>query len=134
MWTYNTTYLSHHGIKGQKWGVRRFQNPDGTYTSAGKKHRQLQESSEHKEYNEIKKKHVSEMSNAELRKFNERATLEANYRRNNPSTIAKGVKYVAITAATIGTVNNLLNNSDKLVNIGKKGVAKLKGLINWLKQ
>lgn len=30
-------YLSHHGILGQKWGVRRFQNYDGTLKSAGKK-------------------------------------------------------------------------------------------------
>lgn len=29
--------LYHHGIKGQKWGVRRYQNEDGTLTSAGKK-------------------------------------------------------------------------------------------------
>lgn len=29
-------YLAHHGIKGQKWGVRRFENVDGTLTSAGK--------------------------------------------------------------------------------------------------
>ena len=27
--------LEHHGIKGQKWGIRRFQNPDGSYTEAG---------------------------------------------------------------------------------------------------
>lgn len=29
-------YICHHGIKGMHWGVRRFQNPDGTLTSAGK--------------------------------------------------------------------------------------------------
>lgn len=32
-------YLMHHGIKGQKWGVRRFQNEDGTWTDAGKRRR-----------------------------------------------------------------------------------------------
>ena len=30
-------YLEHHGIRGQKWGVRRFQNPDGSLTQKGKK-------------------------------------------------------------------------------------------------
>lgn len=29
-------YLAHHGIKGQKWGVRRWQNEDGSLKSAGK--------------------------------------------------------------------------------------------------
>ena len=29
--------LRHHGIKGQKWGIRRFQNKDGSLTNAGKK-------------------------------------------------------------------------------------------------
>ena len=29
-------FLMHHGIKGQKWGVRRFQNDDGSWTQAGK--------------------------------------------------------------------------------------------------
>lgn len=30
-------YLMHHGIKGQKWGVRRFQNSDGSLTAEGQK-------------------------------------------------------------------------------------------------
>ena len=29
-------YLQHYGIKGQKWGLRRFQNEDGSYTAEGK--------------------------------------------------------------------------------------------------
>jgi hypothetical protein len=38
MWQYNhSDTLYHHGIKGQRWGVRRYQNKDGSLTSAGKK-------------------------------------------------------------------------------------------------
>lgn len=35
--TYESTYLCHHGIKGQKWGIRRFVDADGSLTSAGRK-------------------------------------------------------------------------------------------------
>ena len=33
---YESNYLTHYGIKGQRWGQRRFQEEDGTYTAAGR--------------------------------------------------------------------------------------------------
>ena len=30
-------YLAHHGVKGQRWYIRRFQNPDGSLTEKGKR-------------------------------------------------------------------------------------------------
>ena len=38
---YYNNYLAHHGVQGQKWGVRRYQNKDGSLTAAGKEHKKV---------------------------------------------------------------------------------------------
>lgn len=45
--------LYHHGIKGMKWGIRRFQNPDGSLTEAGKRRQYKQDTRQFKR--ELKK-------------------------------------------------------------------------------
>lgn len=58
--------LYHHGILGQKWGIRRFQNPDGTRTPAGKKRRAELED-------------LSELSDAEVQRKLNRTRNEVQY-------------------------------------------------------
>ena len=42
---YETNYLQHHGVRGMKWGVRNYQNKDGSYTALGKSRRKSSKTS-----------------------------------------------------------------------------------------
>lgn len=115
----DNTYIKHHGILGMKWGVRRTEAQ-----LARARGRKKNWSEDARTASEIRKKKVSHMSNAELKKLNERVRLEQEYSRLNPNTVQKGWKFVVGAAAITGTAVGLYNNSNQLVNIGKKFVGR----------
>lgn len=85
--------LIHYGILGMKWGVRRYQNKDGSLTSAGKKRYSNNDNikeAPQKNIEEPKKKSVKDMSDEELRREVNRMQLEQNYLRMTGQNIEKG--------------------------------------------
>ena len=72
MWTYNQTKsneIYHHGILGMKWGRRRYQNEDGTYTSEGKRRLKLNDDDD-----------IKALSDEELRSRINRLQMEETYK------------------------------------------------------
>ena len=69
-WTGDT--LAHYGIKGQRWGERRFQNEDGSYTAAGKERYKRGESLKRELNEAISKEYVKRRENDKQYKDTER--------------------------------------------------------------
>lgn len=94
--------LTHWGIKGQRWGIRRFQNKDGSLTATGKK--RLKTENYHEDYNKAHdNKSVKYMSDAELRARNNRLQMEKQYSSMTKKT-SKGKNIVKGLIAAAGTI------------------------------
>lgn len=138
-------HLEHHGIKGQKWGIRRFQNKNGTWTSLGKRRRMRLEQKEaakrekqEREKQEaillgdpkLIKKHMASMTNQELQQAINRSNMSMQVDRLNKenSAVRKGND----------AIRDVLNVAGTVVAIGTTGVlaydtyAKLSQRTNYL--
>lgn len=91
--------LMHYGRKSQKWGVRLYQNKDGSLTPLGRirygsGNKSVSKSTPSSSSSEKpKKKSVSEMSDQELQAAINRKRLEQEYARLNPQQVSKGKKF-----------------------------------------
>ncbi len=104
----NDLELKHWGVKGMKWGVRRYQNADGSLTAAGKKR-----------YNKDYESQARNMSDSELRSQINRMNLER--------------RYMDLSRSGKSKVSGALDATDKASNVGSSsgklvtGVGKLTG-------
>ena len=135
--------LEHAGVKGMRWGNRRYQNKDGSLTPLGrihynkglkkkakaeakkaakaeKKAEKKAKSDSVKDWKKLKKKKVSDMTDDELKRYKDRMKVEAEAIENqNKHNDAKAGKFKTF-------VNKIKNAADLITNINtimEKGVS-----------
>lgn len=114
--------LYHFGIKGMKWGIRRYQNKDGSLTAEGRQR-----------YNDDYKrahtgKKVSEMSDAELRTINNRLQMERQYANLTKKT-SKGKQIVNQIVGIAGTISTIAGAYQTYKKYGTQAIEAIGDLV-----
>lgn len=120
MWRYNDVYSSrelyHYGVLGMRWGVRRYQNPDGSLTPAGRRHLEKQDTKwANKNYKKIVKSTRKSVS-GELNAYSHELM------KNPSARTSKG----KLSAATVNAYNRKMA---ELMNVAAKDITAPSGRV-----
>lgn len=117
MWQYNQTpepnELYHWGIKGMKWGQRRYQNKDGSLTAAGKKRYNIVEKTVARTVKMTTRplSRVTSVANKVTRHVNAKVTRHLATVRNNSSLYIKNITAGILGGMVVGQARNIKNSS-----------------------
>lgn len=128
----NNDELEHFGVIGMKWGIRRYQNKDGSLTAAGKKH---YSSSEEVRQDLVSKANaklekLDQKSVAKKEKFNRR--FEKNKSRIQKADTASFINfpyayYTAITSISVGATGRRSQRKERKALKWSQKVSKVLG-------
>lgn len=105
----NKDYISHHGILGQKWGIRRYQNSDGSLTSAGRRKAQ-----------QLKNDYKSLTGKKIKGKIPKESPEGKPVRKLNDTDLQNRIKRLSNEKQALGLERDLSSNGQKFVrSIGK---------------
>lgn len=125
--------LKHYGIPGMKWGIRRYQNPDGTLTELGKKH--MEDGKTQKEIDKwdrkkakalatgdtkFVQKNIDVLSNSEINQFSERIkarnTVASLKKEASKISADKFKDWLSVASSITQNAATMADNGVKLYN------------------
>ena len=134
----NGSFLEHHGILGQKWGIRRFQNYDGTLKAAGKRRAKTdrdKERAERKaaraEKKEAKAQAKAEKAKADLEAAKKRAIANADLNeimKLRGSMTSEELKDAAARAGYLSSISTKMPKKQSMIDRVASGAKTIQGI------